>query len=124
MSNATELAAPIDTQLGVPAPMSHSPLPSPGMSRSPTVHSGEESDLSDPARTLTDLPATNEKQKKVDDQPRPEGELPVESAIGEGVAKEYGAEGVKTISRENSLSTLPSFKKNVLLLCFCLSMFM
>jgi hypothetical protein len=76
-------------------------------------------EAADGTRTLT---ATPEKGVgKVD--------LPAESTLGatvekQGSGSETGESGKPVATKSNALSDLPPARKNILLLCFCLSMFM
>jgi hypothetical protein len=84
------------------------------MSRSPTIGSD---DTPDAARTLTDLSSNPEKGKLG-------AELPAESTLG-AVEKKRIEDGEVTAHKPSeALSSLPNGRKNLLLLCFCLSMFM
>ena len=106
--------------LTVPTAESHSPT-SRNMSRTGTLTSEDNDTLADPARTLTDLNNANEKTGKG----KVEG-VPAESTLG-AVEKEKAASGTiegKGLKPEaNTLKDLPPSRKNLLLLCFCLSMF-
>lgn len=71
-----------------------------------------------PGDTLTDLTATNNKAGLTG-----EGlDLPAQSALGV-TEKRLEAEGIAPNHvRDEALSSLPNGRKNLLLLCFCLSM--
>lgn len=82
---------------------------SPEMSRSPTLSTDESS----PNRTLTDL----------NSPPKANKELPAESTLGQ-TAEELAAKG-EIVPKVHSakLSSLPAGRKSLLLLVFCLAMF-
>ena len=70
----------------------------------------------DPGRTLTDLHATGKNPKITRDI------LQGESTLGK-VEKETDISGVALPVEKNTLKGLPPGRKNILMLCFCLSMF-
>ena len=86
-------------------------------SREPTAGDGAFYNESlDPGRTMTDLHTTGEKAKTTTD------DLPAESTLGK-VEKEKDISGVALPVERNTLKGLPPGRKNILMLCFCLSMF-
>jgi hypothetical protein len=103
------------------ADTTHAPAPAPdadadahGFSRSATLTSDE---AVDGTRTLTGTPEKG--LSKV--------ELPAESTLGVTMEKkreEAGGSPNPIAKGSNALSDLPPGRKNILLLCFCLSMFM
>ncbi|WVQ85871.1 hypothetical protein IAT38_008039 [Cryptococcus sp. DSM 104549] len=92
-------------------------------SRSPTMTSTEDLPPSsppvDPSATLTDLTAAS-KTKSIEDD---EEHLPSQSTMGK-VESDMAARGeVHPHHHKNVLAELPAGRKSLLLLCFCLSMF-
>ncbi|WVR08470.1 hypothetical protein IAU60_005525 [Kwoniella sp. DSM 27419] len=110
-------------QAGIPPPAVQHLNSDDGFSRSPTYTSDDEtSDRNDAGRTLTDLNGSPVKGEKAL-TPSSAEHLPAQSTMGK-VESDLEKSGQATPHHhQNALSSLAPGRKNVLLLCFCLSMF-
>ncbi|WWD20594.1 hypothetical protein CI109_105070 [Kwoniella shandongensis] len=93
-----------------------------GFSRSPTMTSDP---TNDPTATLTDLNAVQDvdKEKALAQEVEEDEHLPAQSTMGKVEADMIAKGEGHAHHHKNALAALPAGRKSVLLLCFCLSMF-